>query len=72
MDLQTRKYNFIRELVHVEKESVIEALERVLKQEKEQQEEISTTNKKELDRRLYSYENNPDDVLDWKAVKNDW
>lgn len=72
MDLQQRKYNFIQELVHVEKESVIDALERVLKQEREQHEEVSTAHKKELDHRLESYKNNPDDVLDWETVKNDW
>jgi len=73
MDLQIRKYNFIRELVHVEKESVIEALESVLKQEKQRQEkEISITNKQVLDRRLGNYEKNPDDLLDWETVKKDW
>jgi len=72
MDLEVRKYNFIQELFSVKKESVIDALERVLKQEKEQHEEISTTDKKELGRRLESYKKNPDDVLDWEAVKNDW
>lgn len=72
MDLQLRKYNFIKELVHVENESVIMALERVLKQEKEQHEEISTTQKKELEHRLKNYKKNPDNVLDWEAVKKDW
>ncbi len=72
MDLQLRKYNFIKELVHVENESVIMALERVLKQEKEQHKEISTTQKKELDHRLENYKKNPDNVLDWEAVKKDW
>lgn len=72
MDLQLRKYNFIQELVHIEKECVIEALERVLKKEKEQHEEISIAYKKELDHRLESYKNNPDEALDWETVKNDW
>jgi len=72
MDLQLRKYNFIQELVNVEEESVIEALELVLKREKEQHEEISNAQRKELDQRLQSYKNNPDDILDWEAVKNDW
>jgi len=72
MDLQLRKYKFIQALVHVENESVIEALERVLKQEKEKHEELSSAHKKELDRRLENFKNNPDDVLDWEAVKNDW
>lgn len=72
MDLQLRKYNFIQQLVDVEKESIIDALERVLKREKEEHQEISIAHKKELDKRLKSYKENPDDVLDWEAVKNDW
>ena len=71
MDLEVRKYNLIKELFSVKKESVIDALERVLKQEKEQY-KISTAQKKELDCRLESYKNNPDDVLDWETIKNDW
>lgn len=72
MDLETRKYHFIQELFSIKKESIIDALERVLKQEKEEHQEISTDHKKELDNRLESYRNNPNDVLDWKDVKNDW
>lgn len=72
MDLQLRKYNFIQQLVDVEKESIIDALERVLKREKEEHQEISTAHKKELDKRLKSYKENPNDVLNWEAVKNDW
>lgn len=34
--------------------------------------EVSTKHKKELDNRLESNKNNPKDVLEWKAVKNDW
>ncbi|MDP2058225.1 MAG: addiction module protein [Flavobacteriaceae bacterium] len=47
-------------------------MERVLKREKEAHQEISIEHKKELDNRLESYKNNPNDVLDWKDVKNDW
>lgn len=72
MDLEARKYHFIQELFNIKKESIIDALERVLKQEKEEHQEISTAHKKELDNRLESYRENPDDVLDWKDVKNDW
>lgn len=72
MDLAKRKYNLIREFVKVDKESVIEALELVLKQEKEAQEEISIVNAKELDQRLESYQNNPDELVDWENVKKDW
>src|SRR5690554_2801199 len=72
MDLKARKYNFIQELFKVDKENVMTALERVLKQETEEHQEISKANKKELDSRLKSYKDNPDDVLDWEEVKRDW
>ena len=72
MDLEARKYHFIQELFSIDRESIIDTLERVLKREKEEHEEISTEHKKELDNRLESYKNNPNDVLDWKDVKNDW
>ena len=39
---------------------------------KEEIQELSFEQKKELDNRLESYKNNADDVLDWKEVKNDW
>lgn len=72
MDLSARKYQFIEELMTVEKESVMEALERVLKREKEAQQRISPANKKELDKRLKSYSENPGELLDWQEVKKDW
>lgn len=72
MDLDARKYHFIQELFNVNSERILDALERVLKFEKEQQQEITTENKKELDNRLESYKNNPKDVLDWEAIKRDW
>lgn len=72
MDLEARKYNFIQELFSIDKEKIMTTLERVLKQEKEEHQEISTTHKKELDSRLESYKNNPKDVLDWKDIKRDW
>ena len=72
MDLEARKYHLIQELFSIDRESIIDTLERVLKREKEEHQEISTEHKKELDNRLESYKNNPNDVLDWKDVKNDW
>ena len=72
MDLEARKYNFIQELFSIDKEKIMTTLERVLKQEKEEHQEISTAHKKELDNRLESYKNNPNDVLDWEDVKRDW
>jgi len=38
-------------------------LECVLKQEKEKHQKISGAHKKELDKRLDSYQNNPDDLI---------
>ena len=72
MDLSPRKYQFIEELMTVERESVMEALECVLKREKEAQQQISTAHKKELDKRLKSYSENPEDLLDWQEVKKNW
>lgn len=72
MDLEVRKYHFMQELFSIDRESVMDTLERVLKREKEQYQEIPTAHKKELDNRLESYKNNPNDVLDWEDVKRDW
>jgi len=72
MDLDARKYHLIQELFSINSERIIDTLERVLKFEKEQNQDISTENKKELDNRLESYKNNPKDVLDWEAIKRDW
>ncbi len=72
MNLEARKYHFIQQLFSIDKESIIDTLERVLKREKEAHQEISTAHKKELDNRLESYKNNPNEVLDWEDVKNDW
>ena len=72
MDLEARKYHFIQELFSIDRDSIMDTLERVLKKEKEEYQEISAANKKTLDERLESYKNNPDDLLDWDDVKNDW
>ncbi len=72
MDLEARKYHFIQELFTVDDERVIDALERVLKQRKKENQDISEITKKELDNRLENYKNNPNDVLDWEDVIQDW
>lgn len=72
MDLEARKYHFIQELFNIEKESVMDVLERALKREKEEYQELSAEHKEELDKRFKSYKNNPEDVLDWKSIRNDW
>ncbi len=72
MDLMTRKYNLIEQLFAIKKESVLEALEITLKKEREAIEEISDMNKKILDNRLDSYNNSPNDLLNWNDVKENW
>ena len=72
MDLEARKYNFIQELFSVDRESIMDTLERVLKKEKEEHQELSASTKKVLDERLESYKKNPNDLLDWEDVKGDW
>ena len=72
MDLEARKYLFIRELFSIESESIIDALELVLKREKQALQKISVDHKKEIDNRLESYKDNPNEVLDWQDVRNDW
>ncbi|TZF84870.1 hypothetical protein FW774_07795 [Pedobacter sp. BS3] len=72
MDLATRKYNFIQELIDIDKESILDALEKVLKQKKEESQELSDEIRQELDDRLASYHKNPNDLLDWESVKKDW
>lgn len=68
----TRKYNLIEQLFAIKKESVLEALEITLKKEREAIEEISDMNKKILDNRLDSYNNSPNDLLNWNDVKENW
>ena len=72
MDLAARKYSLIQELIDIDKESVLDALEKVLKQQKEETHELSGEIKQELDDRLESYHKNPDDLLDWETEKNNW
>ena len=72
MDLDVRKYKFIKELLRVESDDVMDKLERILGQERDYAEELSPEHKAELDRRLKAYENNPQDFLNWEEVKKDW
>jgi hypothetical protein len=72
MDLEARKYNFIQELFTIDKASVMDVLERALKKEKEETQGVSSSDKKILDTRLESYKNNPDAILNWENVKEDW
>ena len=69
MDLETRKYNLIQGLISGNNE-VVSELELVLENYKA--DEISVSHKKILDNRLHSYKDNPNNVLDWNHVTNDW
>lgn len=69
---RSTKISFYAGTFSIDRESIIDTLERVLKHKKEEHQEISTEHKKELDYRIEYYKNNPDDVLDWRDVKNDW
>lgn len=72
MDLEARKYHFIKELLSIDRESILDALELVLKREKEGHQEISAEHKKELDNRLEDYKSDPNNVLDWEDVKREF
>ncbi len=72
MDLDVRKYKFIKELLSVESEVIMEKLERVLDHENDQTHELSSEHKVELDRRLKAYQDKPQDILHWEEVKKDW
>ena len=63
MNLEVRKYYFIKEFFNIEDERIIEVLERVLRHEKEQQ-EIPGANKEKFDIRLTRYRAKPN-LLIW-------
>lgn len=71
MDLSARKYSFIEEIFKVE-EDTFEKLEKILKKEKMDKLGVPSEHKEELDNRLESYKENPQDLLDWDAIKKDW
>jgi|AntDeeMinimDraft_5_1070356.scaffolds.fasta_scaffold01346_9 hypothetical protein len=39
---------------------------------KAEDQNISTKNQNELDKRLEHYHDNPDDLLDWEDIENKW
>ena len=62
MNLEVRKYYFIKEFFNIENERIIEVLERVLKHEKEQQKNPDA-NKEKFDIRLARYRSKPNSLL---------
>jgi Putative addiction module component len=71
MDLATRKYSFIEEIFSVENDT-FEKLEKILKKDKLEKIGVPSEHKVELDKRLEAYRKNPQDLLDWEEIKNDW
>jgi hypothetical protein len=50
----------------------LEELEKILQKYKLNKLGVPSEHKDELDKRLESYRENPEDLLDWDAVKKDW
>ena len=69
MDIQTIKIDLIHWLTELQDRSVLEQLQAL----KDQQGgyELSDAHKQLLDERITSYENNPDQVLDWDDVMSE-
>ena len=72
MVLELRKYNFIQEIFGIEKESVMDALEKTLKEKVEAEHVVSEDHKKLLDQRMNDYKENPEDLLDWDTERHKW
>ena len=72
MDLAARKYHFIEELLKLENESILEKLEKILKKEKDSKLPEPAFHRETLKIRMDEYKNNPDNILDWEDVKNEW
>jgi hypothetical protein len=71
MDLSARKYSFIEEIFNLENDT-FEKLEKILKKDKIEKIGVPPEHKAELDKRLEAYRKNPQDLLDWDEMKNDW
>jgi hypothetical protein len=71
MDLAARKYSFIEEIFKVENDT-FEKLEKILKKDKIEKTGVPSEHKAELDKRLEAYRENPQDLLDWDEIKNEW
>ncbi|MFP9113417.1 hypothetical protein ACLI1A_05710 [Flavobacterium sp. RHBU_3] len=68
MDLAARKYHLIEALLQVESEVVMDKLEQILKSGKN----TLPFHKEILNQRLDDYQKNPDDLLEWDALKDNW
>lgn len=71
MNLAARKYSFIEEIFSIES-NTLEKLEKILKNDKIEKLGVPLEHKMELDNRLETYRKNPQDLLDWNEIKNNW
>lgn len=69
MDLAARKYHFIEKLLKIDSENIMAKLENVLGNDDTI---VSASHKKILQERIDSFEKNPEELLDWDDVKNNW
>jgi hypothetical protein len=70
-DLLARKYSFIEEVFNIENDT-FKKLEKILKKDKLDKIGIPSAHKEELENRLESYRQNPQDLLDWDEIKKEW
>ena len=68
--ISSGKYTTIEDL-EIEND-ILEELEKILQKYKLNKLGVPSEHKDELDKRLESYRENPQDLLDWDAVKKDW
>ncbi len=66
MDLDNRKYDIIQKLTKVTDKEILKKIEDILSSD------ISDFQKKELDKRIESFEKAPEDLLDWESFKESW
>lgn len=68
--ISSGKYTTIEDLEN--ENDTLEELEKILQKYKLNKLGVPSEHKDELDKRLESYRENPQDLLDWDAVKEDW
>ena len=68
--ISSGKYTTIEDLEN--EIETLEELEKILQKYKLNKLGVPSEHRDELDKRLESYRENPQDLLDWDAVKKDW
>jgi chromosome condensin MukBEF MukE localization factor len=68
--ISSGKYTTIEDLEN--ENDTLEELEKILQKYKLNKLGVPSGHRDELDKRLESYRENPQDLLDWDAIKKDW